>query len=706
MDERSTRILALLQEAADYVSLEELMKKLGISRRTVYYDLDKINDWLKQMHLPPVEYVRSAGYYLPEESRAGLPGLSGKLPPQYYYFSQRERLSWLAVQLISASDSLFVHNLTDSLQVSRGTVLKDLNLIRPELKDLRLEVTYDRKLGYRVRGEESDQRKALSHYLGNVLGKAGWETAVNQLHKLPGYELAKPVFPENSAEQLKELSGLIAESERLLGLELTDEMVFSLTGQFLLTVRRIQLGRVITVDEDELKVLRRMPEYTAARQIADGLESMTGSAMPEEEVGYMTMHLLGARLNWMDPLAGTDEMLGPLKNAAREMTDAFQRYACLFLPNREVMEENLLVHLKPAYYRIRYGLEYENPLLENIRSKYGEVFELARRSAGPFEKLVGRKLDDSEISYLAMHFGGWLRRENTQPAARSKAAIVCVNGISASRMLKSQLEHLFSAVDITAVLSLRDYKVFGEDEIDFIFSTIPLPDSRVPVFVVNPILSDKDKEHLLNQVNTALGRRSRVQASSVQALMDIVRKYADIKDEAGLTDELNRYMSAEKTWLSESRKPALADLLPASMIRVQPRASDWRTAIRMASEPLLREGRIEEAYVQAMIDKVEALGPYIVVAPGIAIAHGKPQDGVKRLGMSLLRLEEAVAFSDQERHQVQVILVLAAIDGESHLKALSELTILLREEKSLTRLKEAGTIQELAGLIGPNGSGR
>ncbi|MFB7817739.1 BglG family transcription antiterminator [Paenibacillus chitinolyticus] len=696
LDERSTRILTLLQQAADYVSLEELMQKLGISRRTVYYDMEKINDWLKTIHLPPVEYVRAAGYYLPDESRKGIPELAGQLPVQQYYLSPRERLAWLVVHLLSpAGGSLFVHHLTDLLQVSRGTVLKDLNIVRPELEALKLKLTYDRKQGYRVRGEESDKRKALAYYFGQIFGSVGWEQALSRSEDPGSFDRVLNLFPPMKPDHLKRVYRLIADSERTLGVELTDEMVFNLTTRFLLYTRRIQNKQLISIDEDERSVLAHMPEYEAAARIAEGLGYLFDTAIPDEEIAYFTMHLLGARVNRMEQMTGSEEVIDKLREAAKGMTDAFQRHACVFLPNREAMEENLLVHLKPAYYRILYGLGLDNPLLGNIRSKYGEVFELTRRSAAPFEQLVGRRLNDNEIGYLAMHFGGWLRRENTEPVERRRAAIVCVNGISASRMLKSQLEHLFSAVDITAVLSLRDYEAFEEESVDFIFSTVPLPDSVVPVFVVNPILSDKDKEHLLNQINSVVGRKSRAQASSVQALLDIVRKYAKVTDEAGLTEELNRYMSVGKTWLSEARKPSLADLLTGPMVRVEKEAADWRSAIREAALPLLEDGRIEEAYIGAMIAKVEALGPYIVVAPGIAIAHGKPQEGVKRLGISLLRLAKPVAFSEEARHQVQVILVLAAIDGESHLKALSELTLLLREQDSLTRLKDAGTKEQI-----------
>ncbi|WP_258394518.1 BglG family transcription antiterminator [Paenibacillus sp. MDMC362] len=695
MDERSTRILTLLHEAADYVSLEELMQKVGISRRTVYYDMEKINDYLKAVQLPPVKYVRTVGYYLPDESRSGLPQSTGKPQMQQYYLSPRERMAWMSLYLLSAEAPLFVHHFTDLLQVSRGTVLKDLNMVRSDMKISKLKVTYDRKRGYGVHGEERDKRKALSQYFGQIFGHAGWEQGFSRNPESESPDLAQVLFPPMKSGHLKRVYCLISDSEITLGVDLTDEMLFHLTARFLLYVRRIQTGQFISIDEDERNVLRRKPEYEVAAGLAEGLGQLFGVSIPDEEICYFTMHLLGARVNRMEQMTGSEEVLKQLRQVTRQMTDDFQRYACVFLPNRETMEENLLVHLKPAYYRIVYGLGLENPLLENILSKYREVFELTRRSAAPFEQLVGRQLDDNEIGYLAMHFGGWLRRENTKPAVRRQAAIVCVNGISASRMLKSQLENLFSAVDITAVLSLRNYESFDEDRVDFIFSTVPLPESRVPVLLVNPILSDKDKEHLLNQVNMVAGRNSKTPAYSVQALLDIVHKYAVVRDEAGLTEELNHYLSVGKTWLSEARKPSLSDLLTGQMIQMKRKAADWRSAIRDASEPLLKDGRIDEAYIDAMISKVEALGPYIVVAPGIAIAHGKPQDGVRRLGISLLRLEEPVAFSEEARHQVQIILVLAAIDGESHLKALSELTILLREKESLIRLKEAKTKEQI-----------
>ncbi|MDR5597938.1 hypothetical protein [Paenibacillus larvae] len=74
------------------------------------------------------------------------------------------------------------------------------------------------------------------------------------------------------------------------------------------------------------------------------------------------------------------------------------------------------------------------------------------------------------MAYLAMHFGGWMRREGSQPPPRKKALIVCGNGISTSRILQLQLEHLLSTVDIVAVTSLREYESSAYD-VDFVIST-------------------------------------------------------------------------------------------------------------------------------------------------------------------------------------------------------------------------------------------
>lgn len=45
LDQLSTAILSHLVKAQTFVSVGELTEKFHISRRTIYYDMGKINDW-------------------------------------------------------------------------------------------------------------------------------------------------------------------------------------------------------------------------------------------------------------------------------------------------------------------------------------------------------------------------------------------------------------------------------------------------------------------------------------------------------------------------------------------------------------------------------------------------------------------------------------------------------------------------------------
>ncbi|MBA5850244.1 PTS sugar transporter subunit IIA [Clostridium sp. cel8] len=121
--------------------------------------------------------------------------------------------------------------------------------------------------------------------------------------------------------------------------------------------------------------------------------------------------------------------------------------------------------------------------------------------------------------------------------------------------------------------------------------------------------------------------------------------------------------------------------------------SDWKEAIKTAAIPLKEGGFINENYINAMLENVLKNGPYIVIMPGIAIPHSRPEDGVLKTGMSLLKLSKSVKFP--ENKDVKLLIVLAANDSDKHLKLISELTELLMEDKSVEKLFSAKSKEEV-----------
>lgn len=102
-------------------------------------------------------------------------------------------------------------------------------------------------------------------------------------------------------------------------------------------------------------------------------------------------------------------------------------------------------------------------------------------------------------------------------------------------------------------------------------------------------------------------------------------------------------------------------------------ASDWRDAVHLACAPLVEAGAVTTDYPDRCIAMVEEHGPYIVLAPGIALAHARPEDGVLRLGVAAVTLTDAVAFGHEHNDPVDVVFAFGSPDAEQHIGLLSAL---------------------------------
>ena len=122
---------------------------------------------------------------------------------------------------------------------------------------------------------------------------------------------------------------------------------------------------------------------------------------------------------------------------------------------------------------------------------------------------------------------------------------------------------------------------------------------------------------------------------------------------------------------------------------------DWRDAIRAACAPLVMDGTIQKEYVSYIIEKVEELGPYIVIAPEICIPHAERGRGVNRTAMCFMKSETPVRFHEDGEHDARIFVVLAAADDEEHIQNLMELSERLSDEETVAKLLAATTPEDL-----------
>lgn len=134
-------------------------------------------------------------------------------------------------------------------------------------------------------------------------------------------------------------------------------------------------------------------------------------------------------------------------------------------------------------------------------------------------------------------------------------------------------------------------------------------------------------------------------------------------------------------------------------ITLQDSVENWPQALEICAKPLLEMQVISPEYVTAIVAQHHKLGPYYVLAPGLAMPHARPEEGAKGLGLSLLKLKQGVSFGAGEFDPVDVIIMLAAPDKHSHIETISALAELFSSDEDMAKLHQANTLEEIKAII-------
>lgn len=144
----------------------------------------------------------------------------------------------------------------------------------------------------------------------------------------------------------------------------------------------------------------------------------------------------------------------------------------------------------------------------------------------------------------------------------------------------------------------------------------------------------------------------------------------------------------------------LASALGPGSILLGQTATQWEDAVRLAGDALVVSGRTTSEYTDAMVDAVVELGPYLVIAPGLAMPHARPNAAVLETGMSLVVLKEPVSFGHSKNDPVHVLFGLAALDHDKHLELLSEFAAKASIDGFVKSLLTCGNETEIRRMLG------
>ena len=143
----------------------------------------------------------------------------------------------------------------------------------------------------------------------------------------------------------------------------------------------------------------------------------------------------------------------------------------------------------------------------------------------------------------------------------------------------------------------------------------------------------------------------------------------------------------------------LQDLLSEDNVSFHYPAETWEDVIRHGGQLMVDAGFTEPTYTEAMIDVVRDMGPYIVLAPGLAMPHARPEMGAKQVGTALVTLEKPIDFGSPENDPVSVAVFLCAPNKEEHIQLLTDIATLFEDEEFLDAAVNFESIEDVQAFL-------
>lgn len=134
-------------------------------------------------------------------------------------------------------------------------------------------------------------------------------------------------------------------------------------------------------------------------------------------------------------------------------------------------------------------------------------------------------------------------------------------------------------------------------------------------------------------------------------------------------------------------------------IRLGERAETWREAVVAAGDVLAAVGATRPDYTQRMIGVIETFGPYVAVAPGVALVHARPDRDVRRNAAAVVTFPDGVEFGHPDNDPVRVVVALAVTRPDEHVKIIAVLAKLLDQEGAVEWFLRGDDTTQLADAI-------
>lgn len=679
---RMSQILLLLLQQEQPVSVKYLAEQMGLSKRTIQREMGYLDSVLKE-YTVCFQSKTGVGIWLegtPEEKQRLFQALSQD--DRLDVSNRDERRKRLVLEILKEKELRKLFYYSSRFQVSEATISADLEAVEGWLAEYGLQILRKPGSGISILGTEEDYRRAIRAFINenidtNMLREAYDASAVNPMvrNSLQHGEIGKLLNDEIVGRVIDCLSGM----NNLRVKTLTENAYVGLIIHIAIAINRILKDEVIDTQEEWQQQLEQDEDYCLAEQIVKELEEEFEIEIPNVEISYICLHIKGAKhekIQWDTEQTMPENQ--EIRQLLNEMVDAFDPERSYQLKQDEEFIQGLLAHLQPTLIRLIHGMQIQNPVLDEIKTNYGEIYERCLQVAEVLKQYTGKPIPDEETGFLTVHFGAaMVRLEGRKEEIRKvDVGIICSSGIGISRLMMSKLSKLFGdRLNLTAY-GKKDITPYVQGKTDFFVSSLSIENSEIPVVYVNPLLNEADIDEIqkmIYQYERMPKKQKEEDAFSVE--LD------QINQMAAQINQVIKYMDFFKV----NEKITFEELLLA----IGERLSPYSDRSRMIRDDLMRR---------------EQVSSQIFAEFGFALLHTRTK-GVTRPTFAVCMTKDLTAFADPYFKQINVVFImLVPVDDLVKINndIMGHISAMLIEDPDFLITAQRGEKEEIRSVLSAN----
>lgn len=633
---RMSQILLLLLQQEQPVSVKYLAEQMGLSKRTIQREMSYMDSVLKEYAI-----------YFQSKTGVGI-WLEGSLEDKQRLFqalsqddrldvsNREERRKRLVLEILKEKELRKLFYYSSRFRVSEATISADLEAVEGWLAEYDLKILRKPGSGISIEGNEEAYRRAIRAFINenidtHMLREAYDASAVNPTVRssLQHGEIGKLLNDEIVGRVIDCLSGM----NNLRVKTLTENAYVGLIIHIAIAINRILKDEVIDTQDEWQQQLEQDEDYRLAEQIVKELEEEFEIQIPGVEISYICLHIKGAKhekIQWDESQQALPENQ-EIRQLLNEMVDAFDPEKSYQLKQDDEFIQGLLAHLQPTRIRLIHGMQIQNPVLDEIKTSYAEIYERCLHVAEVLKRYTGKEIPDEETGFLTVHFGAaMVRLEGRKEEIRKvDVGIICSSGIGISRLMMSKLSKLFGdRLNLTAY-GKKDITPYVQGKTDFFVSSLSMENVEIPVIYVNPLLNEADIseiQKMVYQYERMPKKQKEEDAFSVE--LD------QINQMAAQINQVIKYMDFFKV----NEQITFEELLLA----IGERLSPYSDRSHMIRDDLMRR---------------EQVSSQIFAEFGFALLHTRTK-GVTRPTFAVCMTKDLTAFADPYFKQIDVVFIM------------------------------------------------